>query len=231
MPAKLGHVFVLTLLGAGPVLAQTARPHPLMAAHWQVGQLWRVEYVRSAPSPVQAPTAALPRAERSIWAYQVMHIEPGEIRIEAVEQGEQPRFELWFNAPIPTLRRVVKVIDNRRIDVIVHPRQTSYFGWSPAYPLIFDWPVLPQSRATATKHVTDDDGQNVAESIRFTSPSQFEVTMMLRRKIDAGYIETRRSSQTWKVGDPWWSEASIRTESLVDGKKSDETNIRGKLIH
>lgn len=218
----------------GMVLAQALPAQPL-AARWQAGQSWRVEYVRSVPSPRQEPSPPLSAhapasSERFVWIYRVMDREAQQIRLQATEEGGAGKFDLWFNAPLVSFRRAVKIIDTRSIDLIVHPGPTSYFGWSAVYPLIFDWAPPPQSRNPASRAFTDDDGQRVAETIRFTSPSQFEIEMTVQRTIDAGYMETRRSRQSWMAGSPWWSEASIETERLIDGKKSDETNIRGRLI-
>lgn len=157
-----------------------------------------------------------------------------EVRVEAVEEGGPGkldlRFDLRLNAPLLTLRRVVRITSGRAVDLVVRSAQTPYFGWSQSYPLIFDWPALPQFKQAGTREFTDDDGQRIAEVVRFTSLTQFEVVMTLRRTIDSGYTETRRSIQAWTVGSPWWSEASIQTESSIDGKKSGEINIRGRLI-
>ena len=105
-----------------------------------------------------------------------------------------------------------------------------YFGWSASYPLIFDWPALPGKREQSRREFKNDDGQRVEQSLRFAGPSQFEVVMTLRRKIDTGFTEVQRSTQTWNEGSPWWSTASIRTERSMDGKTSDQISIRGKLM-
>ena len=157
-------------------------------------------------------------------------MEPRQIRVDVVEEGGQGKFNLWFGAPSLSFRRAVKISGSRSIDLVVHTGPSSYFGWSPAYPLIFDWPALPRTKQSLTREFTDDDGQNIAETLRFSSPSRFEIVMTSRRTIDAGYVETRRSRQTWTVDSPWWSEASIQTEALIDGKRSSEINIQGRLL-
>jgi hypothetical protein len=217
-------------LGGGTAFAQAVSKQAPLAGRWRAGQSWHVEYLRPLPSSQQAPSPSPRPPERSIWKYQVMDSDTPEVRVEAVEEGGPGKFDLRFYAPLLTLRRVVRISNSRAVDLVIHSAQTPYCGWSQSYPLIFDWPALPQSKQAITREFTDDDGQHIAEVVRFTSSTQFEVVMTLRRTIDSGYTETRRSIQAWTVGSPWWSEASIQTESSIDGKKSGEINIRGRLI-
>lgn len=155
--------------------------------------------------------------------------ERGLIQILATEESGGGRLELWFTLPALTLSRVVKIAGDRRIDLIVHDEQESYFGWSPAYPVIFDWPQIPAARQHAKREFTNDEGLQVEEVLQFPSASQFEITMTSRRKIDEGYLETRRSTQLWAAGSPWWSNAAIETEYNIDGEVSRVVNIRARL--
>ena len=153
----------------------------------------------------------------------------GIAQIMAAEEGGEGRLGLWFDLPRLVLRRVVKLAGDRRIDLILHAGAEPYFGWSPAYPVIFDWPQIPESRQEIKREFTNDDDLPVEETIRF-SPGQFEITMTLNTKVDAGYRETRRSTQVWAEGSPWWSRASIETGYNIDGQTSRELNIAGRLI-
>ena len=159
-----------------------------------------------------------------------MQIETQQIRIEATEEGGSGNFELWFEASPLRFRRAVKIVGNRRIDAIVHSANTPYSGWSADDPLIFDWPALPSANKDSAREFTDDNGRRIRQAVRFTSPAQFEIAMTLTRTVDRGYTEERRSTQTWMFGAPWWSEAAIRTGSVIDGKRSEEVNIRGRLL-
>jgi hypothetical protein len=54
--------------------------------------------------------------------------------------------------------------------------------------------------------------------------------MTLRRKVDEGFLEIKRSTQSWTVGSPWWSTAAIVTEYNIDGEASSQINIAGRLM-
>jgi hypothetical protein len=221
-------MFGITLINPCAAISQTASAAP-MAARWKLGQSWHVEYVRSVP-PVRAePSPPRSPSERSVWKYEVAAVQPRQTRLRVEQEGGPGKIDLWFASGL-TFRRAVRILDGRDIDLIVHPGQNPYFGWSSVDPLIFDWPILPYSKDSSSRSFTDDDGQRVAENIHFSSASQFEIVMTVVRTIDSGYKEIRQSRQTWTVGNPWWSVASIRTESVIDGKKLDTINLQGRTI-
>ena len=215
---------------AGAHLPAAAAPLQPLAARWTAGQSWRVEYLRSVPSPAAGSSPRPAPPERSLWKYEVAGADAQSIRLRVTEEGGERRFELLF-APTPlALRRVTKIAGSRPSDLIVHAAPGPYFGWSPAYPLIFDWPALPVARQASRRQFTDDDGQRIEQAVRFTGPSRFEIVMTSRRKVDAGFIETQRAVQSWKEGSPWWTSASVEKGRVIDGKVSDEVSIRGRLI-
>jgi hypothetical protein len=119
---------------------------------------------------------------------------------------------------------------HRRSDLIVHSGPDPYFGWSQSYPAIFDWPDLPQNRQAIEREFVNDEGQPIVEVLRFVPPAQFEIEMTLTREVDSGFTEVRRSTQTWAENSPWWSSAAIETIYDIDGEKSTDGNIRGRLI-
>ena len=218
---------VLCLVQA--VVAQDGKVQPELAASWRAGQTWRVEYTRPAPSPVASPSRAALPAGRSVWTYRVVESGP-QIRIEAVEDAGPGRYEVWFNAAPVVLRRVAKIAGGGSFDLIVHSANTPYSGWSQDFPIIFDWPSLPRSPRSFSRSFLDDDGQHAMEVVRFPDPSRFEIVTMVKRRVDSGYDETRRCTQKWKVGSPWWSEAAVETERTIDGKKSVQQNLSGRLL-
>src|SRR5579871_2249018 len=99
-------------------------------ARWHPGQSWLIEYLRPAPSPAGHPSGSAATMERSVWRYRVMDAEGGQQRIEAVEEGGDGRFELWFSAAPSIFRRAVQIAGERRIDTVIHSGATPYFGWS-----------------------------------------------------------------------------------------------------
>jgi hypothetical protein len=213
-------------------MSENSSKTQLLVAQWRPGQLWRVEYLRDVPSPAKS-TSPRPRPpQRSVWKYQVLEINTdlSAFQVAATEEDGEGRLELWFEGAERRLRRVVKLVADRRTDLVVHREAGPYFGWTAVYPVIFDWPDLPQTKESSKREFVDDDGQTVEEESRFTPPSQHEIQMILRREIDGGYVETIRSSQLWVENNPWWSTAQIETERIIDGDKSVETNISGRLI-
>jgi hypothetical protein len=156
--------------------------------------------------------------------------EPGAIQILATEEAGEGRLELWFDAAPLILRRVVSFARSGPIDLIVHAGPQPYFGWSPSYPVIFDWPRIPEARQDVSAPFTNDDGATGEEILHFLGQSKFEITMTVRRKVDAGFVETRHSTQVWNEGSPWWTSAAITTDSNIDGVASSTTNISGRLI-
>src|SRR5277367_562698 len=95
---------------------------PLLAACWYAGQSWRVEYLRTVPSPAKQPSPPPRPPQRSVWQYRVANADPERrvVQIEASEEGGEGNLELFFDLPRLTLRRVVKIAGNRRIDLIRH---------------------------------------------------------------------------------------------------------------
>ena len=166
-----------------------------------------------------------------MWRYQVLEAAYEQpFRLLVTEENGDRRFELWFEGARRRLMRVVKITENRRTDLIVHSGPDPYFGWSFVYPVIFDWPDLPQTGQDAAREFVDDDGRLVEEVTRVTAPSQFEIRMTSVSDDGAGYTQTRRSAQTWSQNSPWWSDAVIETEQEMDGEKSAQVDIRGRLI-
>jgi hypothetical protein len=97
----------------------------------------------------------------------------GAVQVVAVEEGGQGKLELLFDTQRLMQRRVVSIVGNRRIDLIVHPGADPYFGWSQAYPVIFDWPQIPDVQEEITRKFANDDGAQVEEKIHFSGPNRF----------------------------------------------------------
>jgi hypothetical protein len=208
-------------------------PTQLLVAQWVPGQSWRVEYSRLVPSPAKTPKPPPPRLLTSFWRYRVVEVdsERGLAQLLATEEGGEERtFELSFAGPLKVLVRVVMIAAHRRSDLIVHSGPDPYFGWSQSYPAIFDWPDLPQNRQAIEREFVNDEGQPIVEVLRFVPPAQFEIEMTLTREVDSGFTEVRRSTQSWAENSPWWSSAAIETIYDIDGEKSTDGNIRGRLI-
>ena len=213
-------------------MTQPSTPGAFEVARWQTGQTWAVEYLRSVVSPAKRPAPSSPPPQRSVWRYQAGQVNPelGGIPILAAEEGGDRKFELWFDLPSPNLRRVVKIVANRRSDFIVHSGRDPFFGWSQEHPVIFDWPGLPLEAQDAERTFVSEDGLPVDEVIRVTAPSQLEISMMMKRQIDAGFTQTQRVKQVWEKGRPWWSSAVVDTGYDIDGSKSVERHIVGRLL-
>jgi hypothetical protein len=204
-----------------------------MLPRWQVGQKWKVEYRVRQPSPVKGEPNPTPEPFKSIWEYEVLSpAKPDEtIRLSAKDLGGKRLFELVFDAKDFTLRSATEQVRGHRLPVLENSPHTPYYGYNQTQGILFDWPRFPQLAANEVFEFKTAEDRPVQCKVVFHSAREFDVLMRSESKLDSGFSESVTSTQSWTIGQPWWSKASVRADYNDHGDKSSVVLMEAELLH
>ncbi len=214
------------------LMPQAQSPNRL-TPHWEVGQKWRVEYLRNIPSTEMKSVGQIPPPQRAVWQYEVTRMDPhqgGLVVLSLREEGGEGKFEMSLDSGDRTLLSVSEISGERNLGIITSPAHESFLSIPTGYPVIFDWPRFPAKASNASRLFRAPEANRVKEEILFEGGSRFKISMTYTHERTKGLIQTIRSSQSWQVGQPWWNSASAESEFVVNNEKSSDWSIRGKLL-
>lgn len=221
-------LFVLACSLQVTTMAQQLNSGFEIANQWRPGRAWKVEYQIAVPPEEMHPNAAPPAPERSLWNYEVIEgTGDGLVLIRMSEEKGSRVYELAFDRVGPTLRQVVRISGTFRDTVIDNPLKDAFTGWSLRYPGIFDWPFLA---VTPGGNHEFHAGPFLVKQTAKVADGVLETSMSYTDRKSDEFIENRRVTQTWSAGSPWWLTGTIESEFLVDGQKSKQVLIQGRLI-
>lgn len=208
-----------------PESPSAAAPRPA----WSAGQSWKVEYLRTVPSPVMGPVKQPPPPERKVFKYEVVKASSDRDPLSTLlvtEEGGKRRFEMTFSAPGPFLASASEIKGASRDSLDRFAPNAPYFGWGQSQPCIFDWPLFGEKEMKGKLPFTTPNGDFVEQEIHPLEGGAFEV--VFTHKSDYG--EITRSTQVWKAGEPWWSRASVEITYTESEPHDTVVQIRGNRL-
>ncbi len=224
-----------TTLSYGGRLAVQARLRPRgrnarFTPQWQPGDRWEVAYTFVQPSLARVPPElAVDERIETRWRYEVVRLDAMidgracyEVRAEEIADPPLPSFQiLYIDLDDFSLRLVEErnrfLPDRRSLDRNDGGRCAPYLELRQPRQTIVDLGLFPAEDREAYQAVRTPGEPELEQWVTFPNADTLVVRM------EAQYLgRTFHSEQTWRRGDPWWSEA----RRLV----GDREVIRGRLV-